>query len=72
MMSLQFIDYPMDNHHLPFREVPEACAARRLSTIGFGGTVALLSGIPFLNLIVIPAAVIGATLLWCEELRALR
>jgi len=72
MMSLQFIDYPMDNHHLPFREVPEACAARRLSTIGFGGTIAVLSGIPFLNLIVIPAAVIGATLLWCEELRALR
>ena len=72
MMSLQFVDYPMDNHHLPFREVPEACAARRLSTIGFGGTVAVLSGIPFLNLIVIPAAVIGATLLWCEELRALR
>ncbi len=72
MMSLQFVDYPMDNHHLPFREVPEACAARRLSTIGFGGTVAILGGIPFLNLIVIPAAVIGATLLWCEELRALR
>ena len=72
MMSLQFLDYPMDNHHLPFREVPEACAARRLSTIGFGGTIALLSGIPLLNLIMIPAAVIGATLLWCEELRPLR
>ena len=72
MMSLQFLDYPMDNHHLPFREVPEACAARRLSTIGFGGTIALLGGIPLLNLIMIPAAVIGATLLWCEELRPLR
>ena len=27
---------------------------------------------PLLNLIVIPAAVIGATLLWCEELRPRR
>ncbi|GIR90018.1 MAG: hypothetical protein CM15mP89_0230 [Gammaproteobacteria bacterium] len=67
-MSLQFVDYPMDNHRLPFREVRDACAARRLSTIGFGGTVAFFTGIPLLNLVVIPAAVIGATLLWCEEL----
>ena len=72
MMSLQFVDYPMDNHRLPFRDVRDACAARRVSTIGFGGTVALFTGIPFLNLMVIPAAVIGATLLWCEELRPLR
>ena len=72
MMSLQFVDYPMDNHRLPFRDVRDACAARRLSTIGFGGAVAFFTGIPLLNLIVIPAAVIGATLLWCEELRPQR
>ena len=72
MMSLQFVDYPMDNHRLPFREVRDACAERRLSTIGFGGTVAFFTGIPLLNLVVIPAAVIGATLLWCEELRSRR
>ena len=72
MMSLQFVDYPMDNHRLAFRDVRDACAARRLSTIGFGGTVALFTGIPLLNLIVIPSAVIGATLLWCEELRPRR
>ena len=72
IMSLQFIDYPMDNHRLPFREVRDACAERRSSTIGFGGTVAFFTGIPLLNLVVIPAAVIGATLLWCEELRSQR
>jgi CysZ protein len=72
MMSLQFIDYPMDNHRLPFRDVREACAAKRASTIGFGGTVAFFTGIPLVNLIVIPAAVIGATLLWCDELRGQR
>lgn len=72
MMSLQFVDYPMDNHRLAFRDVRDACAARRLSTIGFGGSVAFFTGIPLINLIVIPAAVIGATLLWCEELRPRR
>ena len=69
MMSLQFVDYPMDNHRLSFRDVRDACAARRLSTMGFGGAVAFFTGVPLLNLVVIPAAVIGATLLWCEELR---
>ena len=69
MMGLQFLDYPMDNHRLPFNEVKAACAARRLSSLGFGGTVAFVTGIPLLNMIVVPAAVIGATLLWCEELR---
>ena len=28
MMSLQFVDYPMDNHRLAFRDVRDACAAR--------------------------------------------
>ena len=69
MMSLQFVDYPMDNHQLPFREVRDACGSKRLTTLGFGATVALFTGIPLMNLDVIPAAVIGATLLWCEELR---
>ena len=70
MMSLQFLDYPMDNHRLPFREVKSACASRRLSSLGFGGMVAFVTGVPLLNLVVIPAAVIGATLFWCEEFRA--
>lgn len=69
MMSLQFLDYPMDNHRLPFSEVRNACASRRLTSMGFGGAVAFVSGIPLANLILIPAAVIGATLLWCEQFR---
>ena len=36
MMSLQFIDYPMDNHRLPFSDVREACGAQRSTSIGFG------------------------------------
>lgn len=72
MMSLQFVDYPMDNHGLPFSEVRNACSARRSTSITFGAVVAFVSGLPVLNLILIPAAVAGATLLWCEELRHLR
>jgi len=69
MMSIQFVDYPVDNHQLGFAEVKAAVARRRLSSLGFGGIVALCAGIPLINFFVVPAAVVGATLLWCEELR---
>lgn len=68
MMSIQFVDYPMDNHQLGFADVKQAVRERRLSSMGFGGLVALCAGIPIINFFVVPAAVVGATLLWCEEL----
>ena len=68
MMSIQFVDYPVDNH-LGFAAVKSAVARKRLSSLGFGGVVALCAGIPVINFFVVPAAVVGATLLWCEELR---
>lgn len=68
MMSIQFLDYPMDNHQLSFADVKEAARFRRLSSLGFGGGVALCAGIPIVNFFVIPSAVVGATIMWCEEL----
>ena len=69
MMSIQFVDYPMDNHQFSFRQVKQAVRSRRLSSLGFGGLVALCTGIPIVNFFVVPAAVVGATLFYCEELR---
>ncbi len=69
MMSVQYVDYPMDNHVLSFAEVKQVLRERRLSSLGFGGLVALVSGIPVVNFFVMPAAVVGATIYWCEELR---
>ena len=68
MMAVQYVDYPMDNHMLEFRDVKEVLRERRLSSLGFGGLVALVSGIPLINFFVVPAAVCGATKFWCEEL----
>jgi CysZ protein len=59
----------MDNHQLDFPAVKDAVRSRRLSSLGFGGAVALCTTIPIVNFFVVPAAVVGATLLWCEELR---
>ena len=70
MMSLQFVDYPMDNHQHSFADVKEAVRSRRISSMGFGGTVALCASIPIVNFFVIPSAVVGATLFWCEQLQS--
>jgi CysZ protein len=69
MMSIQFVDYPMDNHQCSFRDVRVAVADRRLSSLGFGGIVAACAGVPIVYFFVVPAAVVGATILYVEELR---
>ena len=69
MMSLQFVDYPMDNHQLSFTDVKKAIRSRRLSSMGFGGVVALFASVPIVNFFVVPSAVVGATLFWCEQLQ---
>jgi CysZ protein len=69
MMSLQFVDYPMDNHQCSFKDVRLAVADRRLSSLGFGGMVAAFASVPIVNFFVVPAAVVGATILYVEELR---
>ena len=68
LMSITFLDYPMDNHRLKFADVVHASRQRTLSSLGFGGVVALCAGIPIVNFFVVPAAVVGATAYWCEEL----
>ncbi len=72
MMAVQYVDYPMDNHQLDFATVKEVLRQHRLSSLGFGGMVALVSGIPIVNFFVVPAAVCGATLFWCDELARLK
>lgn len=69
MMSLQFMDYPMDNHQMSFADVKEAVRSRRMSCMGFGGVVAVCASIPIVNFFIVPCAVVGATLLWCEQFR---
>ena len=68
-MAIQYADYPMDNHEINFSTVRARLKSKPLSSLGFGGAVALATGIPLLNFFVVPSAVCGATIFWCEELR---
>lgn len=67
MMSIQYCDYPMDNNKVSFRHMKELLKGKRATSVGFGALVQLGMLVPVLNLFVMPAAVIGATLYWVEE-----
>lgn len=67
MMAIQYCDYPMDNNRIPFGQMRQLLRQRRLTALGFGSLVSLAMLVPVLNLVIMPAAVIGATLLWLEE-----
>ena len=68
LMALQYADFPMGNHGLKFRQMRAALGRRRMVSLGFGAAVAGLTMIPVVNFVVMPAAVVGATLLWVKEL----
>jgi CysZ protein len=69
VMTLQYIDYPADNHQLPFYTLRNRLKSQRFSSIGFGGTIMVCSMIPVVNIVIMPIAVAGGTLFWINELR---
>lgn len=69
MMAIQYIDYPMDNHKVIFKDMISLIKSRNLSALGFGAVVMFSLMIPIFNFIVIPAAVCGASLFWVKEFK---
>lgn len=67
MMTVQYMDYPMANHRLFFKEQRARLRKRPLLAWGFGGLVMLVTLVPLVNFFVMPAAVAGATALWVRE-----
>ncbi|MBO3274833.1 sulfate transporter CysZ [Pseudomonas schmalbachii] len=67
MMAVQYIDYPADNHKLGWNEMLAWLREKRWQSLGFGGATYLALLVPGLNLLVMPAAVAGATLFWVRE-----
>lgn len=67
MMAIQYKDYPFDNHKVPFTQMKEVLKQNQGLSYSFGGTVALFSMIPIVNLVVMPVAICGATALWVDH-----
>ncbi len=66
-LTLEYADYPMANSGLEFRQQHAHNKEIRLTALGFGGSLTLLMMIPVLNFAAMPAAVAGATAMWCDR-----
>jgi len=67
MMTVQYMDYPMANHQLFFKDQRARLRKRPLLAWSFGGLVMLCTLVPVINFIIMPAAVAGATAIWVRE-----
>ena len=61
-MALEYCAYPLENAGLLFTEQQQLLKSVRFGALSFGGAAALGLTIPVLNILIAPAAVIGATL----------
>lgn len=69
MLGITYTAYPLENHEIPFKNQHAIVKQKRWATFGFGIAVLLVTMIPFVNLVVMPAAVAGATVLYTKELK---
>ena len=67
-MALEYMAYPLENAGVLFSEQKLLAKSIRLGALSFGGVAAIGLTIPVLNIIVAPAAVIGATV-YVNEVR---
>lgn len=67
MMAVQYIDYPADNNRVSWAEMLTWLRQRRWQSLSFGAVTYAALLVPGLNLLIMPAAVAGATLLWVHE-----
>jgi CysZ protein len=69
MLVIEYMDYPMGNHRLRFAEQRKRLRGRRLLGLGFGGASMLMTMIPVVNFLAMPASVAGATAMWVREFK---
>ncbi|NJN50743.1 MAG: sulfate transporter CysZ [Gammaproteobacteria bacterium] len=66
IMAVQFVDYAPENNGAAFSATLDVLKRNRAAALGFGAPTALAMAIPLLNVIAVPIAVVGGTLLWCR------
>lgn len=66
--ALAYADYALDANGLLFRDMRRVLGRHRGAAFGFGGAVVLALTVPLLNVVAVPAAVCGGTVLWLERL----
>ncbi|MDB2479712.1 sulfate transporter CysZ [Porticoccaceae bacterium] len=69
-LAIQYLDYPADTEAVSFNQLIDQAGQNRWPAMGFGFAALGASAIPLLNLVALPAAVVGGTLLWCRTYKS--
>jgi CysZ protein len=69
VFTMQYLDYPMDNHGVSIAKMRDLMSQKQGLCLGFGSAVVLFAMIPLVNFVVVPVAVVGATVMWAKEFR---
>ena len=67
LLALEYLAYPLENQGMRFSEVRRYAKTRRVLSFSFGAAVLLATVVPLINLMIMPAAVAGATVIWFER-----
>ena len=59
--SLEYMDYPLSNHGLLFKQVRLYNRQHRMRALGLGSGIFIITSVPILNFLAMPVAVAGAT-----------
>ncbi len=65
-LAREMLDGPLSRDRLPFGVKLEVLKRDKVLTLGFGAGTAALLWVPGLNLVSMPCAVVGGTLLYCQ------
>lgn len=69
LLAVEYLDYPMGNHNLPFKQQISLLKEKRFLCLGFGMALVFMTITPVLNFFAMPVGVAAATSLWADELK---
>lgn len=69
MLSLEYLDYPLGNHNVLFRQTRALVKPHRIKCLSFGSLISAFTLIPVVNFFVMPIAVAGATAFYVDTFK---
>ena len=69
VMAVQYVDYPADNHQVPFIQLRQQLSEQKWGSLGLGGCILFGSTVPIINIFIAPAAVAASTIYWLEHVK---
>lgn len=67
MLAIEYLDGPLGNHGRGYPAARQLLAGHRRMALGFGAACTVVTLVPVLNFVAMPAGVIGATLMYLEH-----